>query len=159
MVQDLAAMPSMWTTQAPHCDVSQPTCVPVSRRFSRRNCTSKVRASTSPVTALPFTVMDTAGIQLLPYSGPKGPLFAPPDAGGSHSGPKSSRFRSSLNPGGRPGQGRQMVKSRLCGGPAHLRRRNLRGKILEEVVGNLLGGAVDQALAELGKLTADLRLD
>src|SRR3954469_11330087 len=144
MVQDFAAMPSMWTTQAPHCEVSQPTCVPVSRRFSRRNCTSRVRASTSPVTALPFTVMDTAGIQLLPYSGPKGPLFAPPGAGGSHSGSKSSRFRSSLNPGGRPGQGRQIAKSRLAAPAAHLGRGNMRGKILEEVVGNLLGGTVDQ---------------
>ena len=27
-VQDLTATPSIWTTQAPHCDVSQPTCVP-----------------------------------------------------------------------------------------------------------------------------------
>ena len=76
VVQDLAAMPSICTTQAPHCEVSQPTCVPVSRRFSRRNCTSKVRASTSPVTALPFTVMDTAGIHFLPYSGPNSPLLA-----------------------------------------------------------------------------------
>ncbi len=28
----------MCTVQAPHCAVSQPTCVPVSCRFSRRNC-------------------------------------------------------------------------------------------------------------------------
>src|SRR5476651_2540072 len=75
-VQDLAAMPSTWTTQAPHCEVSQPTCVPESRNCSRKNCTSKVRASTSPVTALPFTVMDTAGMPFLPNSGPKA-LFLP----------------------------------------------------------------------------------
>src|SRR5215475_6279475 len=59
-VQALTALPSTCTTQAPHCDVSQPTWVPVSRRFSRRNCTRSVRGSTSPVTALPFTVNATA---------------------------------------------------------------------------------------------------
>src|SRR6478609_10319431 len=76
VVHDLTAIPSMWTTQAPHCDVSQPTCVPVSRKFSRRNCTSKVRASTSPVTALPFTVIDTADITVLPIGGQR-PSFSP----------------------------------------------------------------------------------
>ena len=30
VVQDLTALPSRWTTHAPHCEVSQPTCVPVS---------------------------------------------------------------------------------------------------------------------------------
>src|SRR5215469_13128082 len=64
MVQDLTDLPSRWTTQAPHWLVSQPTCVPVRPRFSRRNCTSSVRPSTLPVTVLPFTVMDTAGIPL-----------------------------------------------------------------------------------------------
>ena len=34
-----------------------------------------------------------------------------------------------------------------------------RGEFQEEIVGDLLGGAVDQALAELGELAADLRLD
>src|SRR5262245_8350579 len=33
------------------------------------------------------------------------------------------------------------------------------GKLGEELVGELLGGAVDQALAELRQLSADLRLD
>src|SRR5262245_95458 len=65
IVHDLIALPLTWTTQAPHCDVSQPTCVPVSRRFSRRNCTSRVRGSTSPVTALPFTVSATAAMAFL----------------------------------------------------------------------------------------------
>jgi len=46
VVQDFTALPSRCTTQAPHCEVSQPTWVPVSRRFSRRNCTSSVRGST-----------------------------------------------------------------------------------------------------------------
>src|SRR6202790_191434 len=59
VVQDLTALPSTCTTQAPHCEVSQPTWVPVRRRFSRRNCTSSVRGSTSAAAALPFTVMET----------------------------------------------------------------------------------------------------
>src|SRR5215472_14367379 len=59
MVQDLTDLPSRWTTHAPHWLVSQPTWVPVRPRCSRRNCTSRVRGSTEPVTALPFTVMLT----------------------------------------------------------------------------------------------------
>src|SRR5437868_5866709 len=45
--------------QAPHCDVSQPICVPVIFRFSRRNSTRRTRSSTSPAALLPFTVMVT----------------------------------------------------------------------------------------------------
>src|SRR5262245_27330195 len=56
VVQDLTARPSRWTTQAPHWLVSQPTCVPVRRKFSRRNRTSSVLASISALTGLPFTV-------------------------------------------------------------------------------------------------------
>src|SRR5438105_6154013 len=56
VVQDLTALPSRCTTQAPHCEVSQPTWVPVRRRFSRRNCTSSVRGSTLALTGLPFTI-------------------------------------------------------------------------------------------------------
>ena len=37
--------------------------------------------------------------------------------------------------------------------------RHRRGEFHEEIVGGLLGRAVDQALAELGELAADLRLD
>src|SRR5262245_60752485 len=66
VVHDFTALPSTWTTQAPHCDVSQPTWVPVRRKCSRRNWTSRVRGSTSPVTALPFTVIATAVIELPP---------------------------------------------------------------------------------------------
>src|SRR5271154_4410484 len=62
MVQDLTARPSRWTTQAPHCDVSQPTCVPVKCRFSLRNWTSKVRGSMSALAAFPFTITVTPGI-------------------------------------------------------------------------------------------------
>src|SRR5580693_8353247 len=58
VVQDLTALPSRWTTQAPHWEVSQPTWVPVNRRFSRRNCTSRVRGST-----LPFTIREIFAIQ------------------------------------------------------------------------------------------------
>src|ERR1700704_1491080 len=55
-VQDLTALPSICTTQAPHWLVSQPTWVPVKFRWSRRSCTRRVRSSTSAETALPFTV-------------------------------------------------------------------------------------------------------
>src|ERR1700759_2628371 len=65
VVQDLTALPSRWTTQAPHCDVSHPTWVPVSRRFSRRNCTSRVRGSILAFTGLPFTIMDILAISTL----------------------------------------------------------------------------------------------
>src|SRR3569833_4608553 len=46
----------MWTTQAPHWLVSQPTWVPVRFSCSRSRCTSRVRSSASTTTALPFTV-------------------------------------------------------------------------------------------------------
>src|ERR1700676_5773035 len=65
IVHDLAEMPSTCTTQAPHCDVSHPTWVPVSRRSSRKNCTRSVRGSMFPVTALPFTVIATAAMTIL----------------------------------------------------------------------------------------------
>src|SRR5512145_301380 len=57
--QLLIALPFMCTVHAPHWAVSQPTCVPVSRRFSRMKVTSSVRASTSAETGLPLTFMDT----------------------------------------------------------------------------------------------------
>src|SRR3954447_21548325 len=65
VVHDLTALPSRWTTQAPHCEVSQPTWVPVSRRFSRRNCTSRVRGSTLAFTGLPFTIREILAISTL----------------------------------------------------------------------------------------------
>src|SRR5947209_20419753 len=73
VVQDFTALPSTWTTQAPHCEVSQPTWVPVSRRFSRRNWTSRVRGSTLALTGLPFTIMEILAISTL--------LAAPPHIG------------------------------------------------------------------------------
>src|SRR5262245_52854489 len=85
-VHALIALPSTCTTQAPHWDVSQPTCVPVSRRFSRRNCTRSVRGSTSPVTALPFTVSATADMTFLLEIRPKTSFFAPTGETGGGSG-------------------------------------------------------------------------
>src|SRR3978361_2322158 len=64
-VHAFTALPSRCTTQAPHCEVSQPTWVPVSRRFSRRNCTSRVRGSTLALTELPFTIMEILAISTL----------------------------------------------------------------------------------------------
>ena len=46
-VHDLTGSPSSSTVQAPQCVVSQPMCVPVSRRFSRRKWTRRRRDSTS----------------------------------------------------------------------------------------------------------------
>ena len=78
-VQDFMARPSRCTTQAPHWLVSQPTCVPVRRRFSRRNCTSSVRGSMSALTLLPLTVIDTVTV---PAAAAGPPLAAdePPSA-------------------------------------------------------------------------------
>src|ERR1700682_6533505 len=56
MVHDLTATPSINTAHAPHCPVSQPTCVPVRRKLLRMNSTSNVRGSTSSETAAPLTV-------------------------------------------------------------------------------------------------------
>src|SRR4029077_15845215 len=66
-VHDFVALPLTCTTHAPHCEVSQPTWVPVSRRFSRRYCTSSVRASTLAVTGLPFTISEILAIGTLYY--------------------------------------------------------------------------------------------
>src|SRR4051794_1726527 len=63
VVQAFTALPSRCTTQAPHWEVSQPTWVPVSRRFSRRNWTSSVRGSTLALTGLPFTIREILAIQ------------------------------------------------------------------------------------------------
>src|SRR5262252_1220796 len=62
MVHDLIARPLTCTTHAPHCVVSQPTCVPVRPSLSRRNSTSIIRSSTAPLTARRFTIIDTSRI-------------------------------------------------------------------------------------------------
>src|SRR5262244_2041431 len=102
-VQDLTALPFTCTTQAPHWDVSQPTCVPVSRRFSRRNCTRSVRGSTSPVTALPLTVSATADMAFLLKIRPKTSFFAPTGETGGGSGQNRVDFA--------PGHGLEQVDS------------------------------------------------
>src|SRR5262245_6017440 len=63
-VHDFTDIPSSSTVHAPQLEVSQPTWVPVSRRFSRRWCTSSVRASTSTAEATPFTVSRTSTVGL-----------------------------------------------------------------------------------------------
>src|SRR4029078_12060144 len=65
VVQDSTALPSRWTTQAPHCEVSQPTWVPVSRRVSRRKWTRRVRGSILAFTGLPFTIREILAISTL----------------------------------------------------------------------------------------------
>src|SRR4051812_40247112 len=55
-VHDLTARPSISTVQAPHWLVSQPTCVPVRFKCSRRKCTSSTRGSTCALRTRPFTV-------------------------------------------------------------------------------------------------------
>src|SRR5215510_4391044 len=64
-VQDFTALPSIWTTQAPHWLVSQPTWVPVRFRFSRKRWTRRVRSSTLTETALLFTVSLTVDMRKL----------------------------------------------------------------------------------------------
>src|SRR5690606_40691716 len=67
IVHDFTALPSTCTTQAPHCDVSQPTCVPVRPWCSRRKWTSSVRSSTVCDTFRPFTTIETSAMYLLPF--------------------------------------------------------------------------------------------
>src|SRR5687768_8494277 len=69
MVHDLALRPSTSTVQAPHCDVSQPTCAPVRCSCSRRKCTSSVRGSTVPLRTLPLTVIEIGTIRPLGCGG------------------------------------------------------------------------------------------
>src|SRR6266404_3904614 len=148
VVQDLTALPSTCTTQAPHCEVSQPTWVPVSRRFSRRNCTRRVRGSTSAVTGLPFTVSFTAGIELLPRFGLKSLVFAlagdPGDAHGRNRGVFASFRRLEqeqvLSPcpiGSRVPAGAALPQSLLAG-------RDRGGEFGEEIIRHFLGGARDE---------------
>src|SRR6516225_4709395 len=149
-VQAFTALPSTCTTQAPHWDVSQPTWVPVSRRFSRKYCTRRVRGSTSPVTALPFTVNATAVMASSSKS-----FFAPTREAGGGSG--QSRGDFALGPTFEQVNSEPAAhhRSRV---PFSFRLRHRSSELDEEVVGGLLRGAVDEALTKLGELAADLRL-
>src|SRR5438874_8523237 len=60
VLQALIARPFTSTVQAPHCAVSQPTCVPVRRRCSRNAVTSSVLAGTSSDADFPFTLNETS---------------------------------------------------------------------------------------------------
>src|SRR5207302_10859434 len=151
VVQAFTALPSRCTTQAPHCEVSQPTWVPVSRRFSRRNCTSRVRGSTLPVTGLPFTMREIFAISTL-YQRPDGsrrsgsynysdPSYGPIWPGATSPGTQGAMTKGDTTKGDWP-------SALYC-----------LGEIREKVIGQFLGGAVDQTLAELRQLAADLRLD
>src|SRR6516165_6259442 len=153
-VQDFTAFPSTCTTQAPHCEVSHPTWVPVRRRSSRRNCTSRVRGSMSPVTALPFTVIATAAMVFLLDIRPNDLLCAGcqmvPTAKGAEINSILLRERLVNKPTfavcGTAGQGhcrrRPAAPSRCSARIA----RHREGEFLEEIVSRLLGGGVDQAL-------------
>jgi hypothetical protein len=58
-VHDLTASPSTWHVHAPEFEVSQPTCVPVNPRVSRRKWTKSILGSTSAVRSRPLTVKET----------------------------------------------------------------------------------------------------
>src|SRR5262249_20391783 len=77
--------PLTCTTQAPHCVVSQPTCVPVRPSRSRRKSTSSVRPSTALWTAWPFTIIETSGIvSLLLFRVVESPHHHPQGRDGTH---------------------------------------------------------------------------
>src|SRR5437870_4013911 len=59
MMQDRAASPSIKIVHAPQTPCSQPTCVPVRPRSSRRKSTKSLRGSQRPSRATPFTVRRT----------------------------------------------------------------------------------------------------
>src|SRR5690606_5877622 len=112
---------------------------------SRRNCTSRVRPSTSPDTALPFTVIVTFVISTSLWTS------------------TGSAAEDALDP--------TLLLARLAVRGSGLLRR-LPGRVsgnrgpfdrgleaLEKLVGELLGKAVDDPAAELGELAADMRLD
>ena len=58
-MQERTGTPSSSTVQAPHTPCSQPRCVPVRSRPSRRKSASDVRGSTAASTLRPLTVRDS----------------------------------------------------------------------------------------------------
>src|SRR3974390_3375222 len=148
-VHAFTALPLMCTTHAPHCDVSQPTWVPVSRRFSRRNCTSSVRGSTSPVTALPFTVRATAVMAILLRIAVERLVFRV-------EGRFRQRIRSNRHDLAEVHGSKSTLNCRFSCPSAASRYRSR--ELHEEIVRCFLRRAVDQSLSELRQLAADLRL-
>ncbi len=109
MMQDLAISPSISTVQAPHMPCSQPICVPVSKRCSRRKSARCVRGATSALTVRPFTVSAIAVIAPLrpwqrPARGAAAWMFSSLDIaseGPPHATPRASRAdrASAISPG------------------------------------------------------------
>src|SRR5215207_63661 len=62
IVQLFTGVPSIWTTQTPQLEVSQPQCVPVRPSSSRRKCTSNSLGSISRMYCSPFTFIVTCMI-------------------------------------------------------------------------------------------------
>src|SRR5882672_11073706 len=73
-VQLFIETPSTWTTQAPHCEVSQPKWVPVRSSVSRRKSDRSSDGATSALTFLPLTDISTFMCVLLLYLDQR-PLF------------------------------------------------------------------------------------
>src|SRR5947209_10399255 len=146
VVQAFTALPSRCTTQAPHCEVSQPTWVPVSRKFSRKNCTSSVRGSTLALTGLPFTIREILAIST---------LFICAAALHGSAAVKVIPGHNMGHPGNEqphPGMtGHDKVTCRLA--------LHGLGEIGEKFIGQFFGRTINQPLPELGQLAADLRLD
>src|SRR3984893_18520802 len=69
--QDLVAIPSMWTVQAPHWAMPQPYLVPVRLRVSRRTHSSGVSGSTSTCCACPLMVSRGISVLLDRYPPPR----------------------------------------------------------------------------------------
>ena len=79
-MQDRCGLPSSVTVQAPHTPCSQPRCVPVRCRCSRRKSARWVRGSTNACSARPFTVRETdvSDMGVMPPPQPVRPRAVPP---------------------------------------------------------------------------------
>ena len=178
MVQDLTATPSTWTTQAPHCDVSQPIWVPVRPSFSRRSSTSSVRSSTSAETllavhgharlrtlSLPYPVHPFSAtadrITMTTISASRPHICGPPRTPRAAATSSRSSTASAVTSGSSMTSATSAVSplsSATAPGAAAGGASDVGGEGGEELVGHLLGGGIDQAGADLGELAADLGL-
>src|SRR6201998_4030811 len=148
VVQDFTALPSRCTTPAPHCEVSHPTWVPVSRRFSRRNCTRSVRGSTLALTGLPFTIREILAIALSILAAAHDTAFAAALHGNAF-----LKLVKTHHMGHHGAEQPHLLPNRIA-----LTLYGL-GEIREKLVGRFLRRPIDQALAELRELAADLGFD